>query len=133
MADWLDPATAKALVESSANAESPAWVSSVDAAVDLVANTGSGWRRDLWTSPEPPAEPVFAATAAIKHGTAMLANRLYTRRTSPLGSSQNVEFGGTEFLRQDPDIAKLLGIAQEGAFVFGAGATFDPVTGLRVS
>lgn len=122
MADWLDPATAKALVESSVNAEAPAWEADVAAAVDLVEND---WRKDLWTTDVP---PVFAATPAIKLGTAMLANRLYARRLSPLGSSQNVEFGGTEFLRQDPDIAKLLGIAAEGRFVFGAGATFTTVT-----
>jgi len=126
MTDWLDAATAKALVESSAGAEAPAWVGAVAAAVDVVSNTATGWRRDLWGTETP--TPIYAATPAIRLGTAMLANRLYARRLSALGSSQNVEFGGSEFLRQDPDIAKLLGVGSEGGFVFGAGATFVTVT-----
>jgi hypothetical protein len=36
-----------------------------------------------------------------------------------LGTSQNVEFGGSDFLRQDPDIAKMLGLGSEGRFVVG--------------
>lgn len=121
MADWLDPADAKALVDASANAEAPAWIGAVDAATAYV----EGIRADLFTTDVP---PVFAATAPVRLGTAMLANRWYARRLSALGSSQNVEFGGTEFLRQDPDIAKLLGVGPEGPFVFGAGATFTEVT-----
>jgi hypothetical protein len=115
MADWLTYAQAVALVEARVAAEDAAWMGAVDAATEYVEDK----RKDLFTgvSPDP---VVFGANGSIKYGTALLANRWYTRRKSPLGSSQNVEFGGTDFLRQDPDIAKLLGIGIEGKFAFGA-------------
>ena len=118
MAEWLTAAQAAALVElSSTAAQSAAWAGDVDAARDWV----EGKRKDLFDGEEP---PVFQASPSIRLGTAMFANRLYARRKSPLGTSQNVEFGGSDFLRQDPDIAKLLGIATEGDFVFGAPTTY---------
>lgn len=116
MSNWpLDPDEAKALVRSSAAADSADWIGAVEAAVDYVSGP-EGKRRDLWSVTEP---PVYQATASIRLGTAMLANRWYARRVSPLGTSQNVEFGGSDFLRQDPDIAKMLGLGSEGAFVVG--------------
>lgn len=116
MSTWpLDYDEAKALVQSSANADSPDWRGAVDAAVDYVSGP-EGKRRDLWSLADP---PVYQATGSIRLGTAMLANRWYTRRVSPLGVSQNVEFGGSDFLRQDPDIAKMLGLGSEGGFVVG--------------
>jgi hypothetical protein len=72
-------------------------------------------RKDLFAG----TPPVFVAGGDVLYGTALLINRLYARRTSPLGTSQNVEFGGSDFLRQDPDVAKLLGIGSEGKPVFG--------------
>lgn len=121
---WLEPDEAKALVTASANAEDPAWIADVEAARDYI----EGRRRDLFDTATP---PVFQAGAAVKLGTAMLAHRLWTRRTSPLGTSQNVEFGGSDFLRQDPDIAKLCGLGTEGKFVFG-GARAAEIDALAV-
>lgn len=111
MTTWLEPDEAKALVTASANADDPAWIADVAAARDYI----EGRRSDL--SIGTPA--VFTPGAAVRLGTAMLANRLHARRVSPLGTSQNVEFGGSDFLRQDPDIAKLCGIGTEGKFVMG--------------
>jgi hypothetical protein len=112
MADWLTAADAVTLVEASVAADDDAWIGAVDAATAYVEDK----RQDLLVG-----EPaVFTPGATVRLGTAMLANRWYNRRVSPLGTSQNVEFGGTDFLRQDPDIAKLLGIGLEGPFVFGA-------------
>ncbi|MET9313824.1 hypothetical protein ABZX12_18585 [Kribbella sp. NPDC003505] len=111
MTTWLEPAEAKALVSASANAEDPAWIGDVAAAREYI----EGRRPDLLVG----TPAVFTAGAAVKLGTAMLAHRLWMRRTSPLGTSQNVEFGGSDFLRQDPDIAKLCGIGIEGKFVIG--------------
>lgn len=119
MADWLTAEQAVALVESSATAANPAWVGAVDAACAWVEDK----RKDLLVG----TPAVFTPDAAVKLGTAMLANRWYNRRVSPLGTSQNAEFGGTEFLRQDPDVAKLLGIGLEGKFVFGAAGYVPPV------
>lgn len=110
---WLPYGVAAAMVESSAVAEDDvAWQSDVDAAAAFIERK----RKDLFVGD--PA--VFTPGADVKLGTAMLANRLYARRNSPLGTSQNTEFGSTDFLRSDPDIAKLCGIESEGGFHFGA-------------
>lgn len=108
---WLDADRAKAMVEGTAPENSPAWDADVAAARAYI----EGRRLDLFVG----TPAVFTPDAAVQLGTAMLANRLYARRTSPMGTSQNVEFGGSEILRQDPDIAKLCGIGSEGPVVFG--------------
>jgi hypothetical protein len=113
MSAWLTPQQAAAMVEVSTTAgASAAWAADVEAACEWV----EGKRKDLFVG-----DPVvFTPGPSVKLGTAMFANRLYARRKSPLGTSQNVEFGGSDFLRQDPDIVKLLGISTEGKFTFGA-------------
>lgn len=122
MTTWLEPEEAKALVTASASADDPAWKGAVDAARAYI----EGRRTDLFTG----TPAVFVPGAAVRLGTAMLANRLWTRRVSPLGTSQNVEFGGSDFLRQDPDIAKLCGLGAEGKFVMGGAraAEIDALT-----
>lgn len=113
MTTWLDAAAAAQLVDvSSSVADDDDWVGAVAAAVEYVEEK----RKDLLLG----APPVFTAGPLIRLGTAMLANRWYTRMRSPLGTSQNVEFGGSDFLRQDPDIAKMLGLGIAGRFTFGA-------------
>jgi hypothetical protein len=112
MAAWLTAADAVALVEASAAASDAAWVGAVDASAAYVEEK----RPDLFAG----TPPVFTPGAQVRLGTAMLAHRWYARRVQPLGGSQAVEFGPTDFIRQDPDIAKLLGIGAEGRFVFGA-------------
>lgn len=111
MATWLDADLAKAMVEGTAPTNSTAWAADVDAACAWVERR----RPDLLVG----APAVFTPDAAVKLGTAMYALRLYTRRTSPLGVSQNTEWGGSDILRQDPDIAKLLGIGADGPPLFG--------------
>jgi hypothetical protein len=111
VAEWLSAAEAAGLVSATVGANDADWNGSHAGAVAYVERV----RKDLFAG-----DPlVFVADGAIKYGTALLTNRLYTRRTSPLGTSQNVEFGGSDFLRQDPDIQKLLGIGSEGVPVFG--------------
>lgn len=109
---WLTPEQAAALVDTSAVPAATDWIGAVEAAVAYV----EGKRRDLFTTADP---PVFVPGPLILFGTAMLANRWYARLRTPMGVSQNTEFGGTEILRQDPDIAKMLGIGTEGKPVFG--------------
>lgn len=111
MTSWLEPDEAKALVTASVSVDDPAWIGDVAAARDYIEEK----RKDLLVG----TPPTFTPGAAVKLGTAMLAHRLWMRRTSPLGTSQNVEFGGSDFLRQDPDIAKLCGIGIEGKFAIG--------------
>lgn len=124
MATWLDADLAKAMVEGTAPTNSTAWSADVDAACAWVEKQ----RPDLLAG-----DPgVFTPGADVKLGTAMYALRLYTRRTSSLGVSQNTEWGGSDILRQDPDIAKLLGIGAEGRPVFG-GARAAELAALEVA
>lgn len=111
MAEWLEPAEAAGMMAAKVGANDADWNWAVEASREYVEDK----RRDLFTG----TPAVFVPGALVKYGTAMLANRWYARRKSPMGASQNVEFGGSDFLRQDPDIAKMLGIGQEGKPVFG--------------
>jgi hypothetical protein len=111
MTEWLSAADAAAMVGAKVGANDATWNGAHAATVAYVERA----RPDLFIG-----EPaVFTPDGAVKYGAALLCNRWFARRTSPLGSSQNVEFGGSDFLRQDPDVAKLLGIGQEGKPVFG--------------
>lgn len=111
MAEWLSAAEAAAMVRAKVQPNDADWTAAHEAAVAYVERM----RPDLFAG----TPPVFTPGGDVKYGAALLCNRWFTRRTSPLGSSQNVEFGGSDFLRQDPDVAKLLGIGQEGKPVFG--------------
>lgn len=96
-----------------------------DAALELAADAAAEYVEELkpehWTTPEPPALPVYDPPATVKLGAAMLAHRWYARRGSPLGVAGYQELGAAGILRYDPDIARLLGIGTDGgAFVFGA-------------
>jgi hypothetical protein len=113
---WLDPSEAALLADIAGSvADDEDWVGAVTASREYVEEK----RPELFTG-TPPVFVAGAKTGLIKLGTALLSNRWYTRMRSPLGASQNVEFGGSDFLRQDPDVAKMLGIGIAGRFVFGA-------------
>ena len=62
---------------------------------------------------------MFEPTKSVKLGAAYLAWRLYARRTSPLGVLGFTDDGAAGILREDPDIAKLLGIGRRGRFTVG--------------
>lgn len=120
MSVWLSVPQALALIEqASGDVDQPAFGGALDAACAVVERK----RSDLWTDPDPEDDedaPLFVADAAIRLGTAMLAHRLYARRSAPLGAAQFTEFGAGTILRYDPDIGRLLGIGTEGGFNFGA-------------
>lgn len=116
MPGWL---TAQAVVDhvevKGVSASSVPLASAVDAAVTWVEGTARpdlGWTVDTFTVP-----------ADVRLGTLMLAWRWYQRRASPLGVVTSPTGDPVEILRNDPDIARLLGVASgtEGPFVFGAG------------
>lgn len=116
MASWLDAATVGAvlgtdLAESIDNTAMQEFCDAVRAYVEPR-------RQDLLNGAVP---PVFTPTADVRVGAALMAYRLYTRRTSPLGVTGGTEDTPAGILRHDPDIARLLGIGPEGKFVFGAG------------
>jgi hypothetical protein len=69
--------------------------------------------------PDDPDVVTFTPGADVVTGTAMLAYRFYSRRTTPLGVLGFSEDGASGILREDPDVAKLLGIGRGRKFVFG--------------
>lgn len=114
MSDWLTYTQALALIEQApGDVDQPSFEGALNAACALVERK----RPDLFDGETPPA---FIADPAIKLGAAMLAHRLWERRSSPLGAAQFTEFGAGTILRYDPDIGRLLGIGTEGTFNFGA-------------
>ena len=83
-------------------------------------------RRDLFETIGEVAS--FMPGPSVRYGAALLAHRLYARRTSPLGVLGFTEDGYSGILREDPDIARLLGIGRNRRFWFGAGRPDAPVT-----
>lgn len=64
--------------------------------------------------------PVYQPPGDVKLGAIMLAARYYARRGSTLGVAGFSEFGPTEILRHDPDVARLLRLGTFAPFGFGA-------------
>lgn len=127
MTAWLDADRAKAILGASLSADldTEALEEACTAARDYVERK----RGDLFLPVDPPTDPVtyeFTPTGSVTYGTAMLAYRWYTRRKSPLGVLGFTDDGASGILRDDPDIARQLGIGKFGRFVFGAPS--DPVT-----
>lgn len=114
MSDWLTVELVAA-----AGGNTPPAAESVDAialAADVAAVLAyvQGKRDELdWTTFVPGADMVL--------GGAMLAQRYFQRRNSPLGTVGSPDLGMTSILRTDPDIADLLGIGRGRRFVFGYG------------
>lgn len=110
MAVWLLPADAANLMgKESEILDDARWAGACAAAIAYVERK----RADLF-----PADEVTVG-GDIKYGTALLASRYYERVGSPGGVTSYNEYTGS-ILRHDPDIPKLLGIGEAGAFVFGA-------------
>lgn len=63
-----------------------------------------------------------AVPADVLLGGAMLAQRYYQRRNSPLGTVGSPDMGLTAILRTDPDICDLLGIGRGAGFAFSSGS-----------
>lgn len=103
---WLSPAVVAEHLKVSlgAGGELPAGAELARAAAaEFVADN----RRDLF--PEDGA-PVVGPRVVL--GSALLAARLYARRSSPAGLASFGEFGPAAVLREDADVARLLGLAR---------------------
>lgn len=120
---WLDATRSLALTgQAAGSVDDAAYEGALAAARAYVERK----RADLVTTAGDPPVSTFTAGADILLGTAMLAHRLYERRSSPLGAGEYSEFGGIgTILRYDPDIGRLLGIGREGAFVVGGTKTAE--------
>lgn len=83
-------------------------------ACNAVAEFVEGRRGELFTNGD------FAPTATLHLGAIMYAVRLYERRGTMMGVAGFGDLGSSPILRQDPDIARLLGTDGESSgFVFG--------------
>lgn len=128
MTEWLDAARVKAIL--GAELASDVDTDALEEAATAARSYVQGKRGDLIVITEDPDNPpdllaTFTPTGSVVYGAAMLAYRWYTRRKSPLGVLGFTDEGASGILRDDPDIARQLGIGSHGRFVFGAPA--DPV------
>lgn len=119
MADtWLEPSTVSAVLGSGLSEQ-------IDAGALAALLPGvRGWvedqRKDLLVGDgEDPETFEFTPTPQVILGAAMLAWRTYARRTTALGVLGSSEDGYTGIVREDPDIARYLGVGSAGRFVFG--------------
>lgn len=126
MAGWLTSSVVKAALGASLSAdieegegEDPG---PLDKAADAAQLYVERMRKDLFVPAEDEEDPdVFTPGADVIHGGALLAYRFYSRRNNPLGVLGFTDDGASGILRDDPDIARLLGIGVHGGgFVFGA-------------
>lgn len=102
-------------------------LSALEGVLPGVRSWVEGQRKDLLVTAGDPPVTEFEPTPAVVLGAAMLAWRTYNRRTTPLGVLGASENGYAGIVREDPDIARYLGIGAAGRFVFG-GYNPDTVT-----
>lgn len=118
MPTWLDAGQVTEILGGSLSGDLDA--GALQEACDAARSFVEEKRADLWVSDgaDPPAL-TYTPTAAVVHGAAMYAYRLYHRRKSPLGILGTTDVGPAGILREDPDIARLLGIGRSRRFRFG--------------
>lgn len=118
MPTWLEPSTVTAVLGSSMSEQLE--TDSLDAIVPGVRGWVEDQRKDLLIGDgEDPEVFTFTPTPQVVLGAAFLVYRVYSRRTTPLGVVGSSEDGYTGIVREDPDIARFLGIGSAGKFVFG--------------
>lgn len=123
MPTWLEPGTVTTVLGSNLSEQLD------DAALAAVVPGVRDWvedkRKDLNVTAGDPPVTTFTPPPRVILGAAMLAWRIYNRRTTALGILGATEDGYTGIVREDPDIARLLGIGQAGKFAFGG---YNPTT-----
>ena len=121
MVTWLEPGTVQAVLAPGVSEQVDA--EALAAIVPGVRDWVEQQRKDLFELVgDPPAEE-FQASPSIVLGAALLAWRTYNRPATPLGVVGASEDGYAGIIREDPDIARYLGIGSAGKFVFGAATT----------
>lgn len=121
MTEWVDAAKVQAIL--GADLSSDLDTDALEEACTATRSYVEEKRADLLLPVDPPTDPVtyeFTPTPSVIYGAAMLAYRWYSRRKSPLGVLGFTDDGASGILRDDPDIARQLGIGSYGRFVFGA-------------
>lgn len=115
---WLEPSIVTTVLGSGVSAQID--VDALAAIVPGVRDWVEGKRKDLFELAGDPPNMTFQASPKIVLGAAMLAYRIYDRRRTPAGLLGSSEDGYAGIIRDDPDIARFLGIGAAGKFVFGA-------------
>lgn len=118
MASWLDAEKVGAVLgaDLAGNLDQEKLDEQCDAAAGFVEDR----RRDLFVSnDEDPPVVTFEPGPHVVWGAAMLAYRLYERTKSPLGILGTTDLGPAGILREDPDIARMLGIGRARRFRSG--------------
>jgi hypothetical protein len=118
---WLDAGLVVTILGNvAADLDTPALEAACTASRSFVEEK----RGDLWVSDgaDPPVL-TYTPTAGVVHGAALYAYRLYHRRNNPLGILGTTDVGPAGILREDPDIARLLGIGRSRGFRFGGAYT----------
>ena len=111
---WLEPADVAEAFDLGDVGGNTALASATAAAAAFVERK----RPDLITE-----DNEYQPTADVKHGAAMLAQRLYERRANMLGVAPSAGFDeAAAILRYDPDIEQLLRIGRHAPFGFGSAA-----------
>lgn len=109
--EWLEPSTVRTVLGSMAEQlDDNELVGLVPGVRDWVEDK----RRDLVDD-----MGLFQPTQSVTLGAALLVLRVKARRTTPLGVLGASEDGYAGIIRDDPDIARFLGIGTAGKFVFG--------------
>lgn len=124
---WLDAEQVTGILGDLANDLDGA---ALNACCDAARSFVEEKRGDLWVSDgaDPPVL-TYTPTPAVIHGAAMYAFRLYHRRNNPLGILGTTDVGPAGILREDPDIARLLGIGRSRGFRFGGAQPYDVTAG----
>lgn len=115
---WLEPGTVTTVLGSGLSEQVD--TEALAAVVPGVRAYVERKRKDLLQLVGDPPSEEFDAPADVVLGAAMLVWRLYDRRRTPAGLLGSSEDGYAGIIRDDPDIARLLGIGYGGRFVFGA-------------
>lgn len=120
---WLDAEKVGAVL--GADLAGPLDQDKLDEACDAARAYVEEKRPDLWVTDAMVDPPVSTYTpgAGVVYGAALFAHRLYHRTRSPLGVVGATSSESSGILREDPDIARLLGIGRSRGFRFGAGPT----------
>jgi hypothetical protein len=123
---WLEPSIVKAMLGESLSAQLDD--ASLTAIVPGVRDWVEDKRKDLLvTNTDEPPVTTFAAPPRVVLGASMLVWRTYDRRRTPAGLLGSSEDGYAGVIRDDPDIARYLGIGSSGKFVFGASPRAETV------
>lgn len=127
MPGWLKPENVAAHANVGGTAPGAIPLTNATAAAESFVEQA---RPDIPWPTTPAGAASFAAPASVKLGALMLAWRWYSRRNNPLGSLISTTGDPIDMLREDPDIAKLIGVGSAGKFIFGSTPRYPvgPVT-----